>query len=54
MEKEIAVVRHCKCFGGMSIFLSSPRVASAVERDDVDLVTIINDYVCILMNEFFG
>jgi hypothetical protein len=28
-------------------------VAAAVERDAVDLVTIINDYVCILMNEFF-
>ena len=51
-EKEITVIPHGKCFGGMSFFLSSPRVATVMERDDVDLETIINDYISIQMDEF--
>jgi hypothetical protein len=46
------LIPHGKCFSGMSFFLSSPRVATTMERDDVDLVTIINDYISIQMNEF--
>jgi hypothetical protein len=39
-------------FGGMSFLLYSPRVATAAEPHDVDLMTIINDNISILMNEF--
>ena len=48
----MAVVPHDKSLGGMPFFLSSPRVATAVKLDDVDLVTIIDDNISILMNEF--
>lgn len=51
-EKRIAVIPHGKSLGGMPFFLSSPRVATAVKLDDVDLVTIMSDNICILMNEF--
>jgi hypothetical protein len=51
-EKRIAVIPHGKSLGGMPFSLSSPRVATAVTLDDVDLVTIIDDNISILMNEF--
>lgn len=49
---EIAVIPEGKCFGEMSFLLSSPRVATAVALDDVELVTISNENISNLMNEY--
>jgi hypothetical protein len=51
-EKEIAVITPGKCFGGMSFFLASPRAARAVALDEVELVTISNENISNLMNEY--
>ena len=51
-EKEIAVITAGRCFGGMSFLLSSPRVAGAVALEDVELVTINNENISKLMNEY--
>jgi membrane protein len=51
-EKEIAVITTGRCFGGMSFFLSTSRVARAVALEDVELVTINNENINNLMNEF--
>ena len=51
-DKEIGMVTAGKCFGGMSFLLSSPRVARAVALEDVDLVTISNENINNLMNEY--
>jgi membrane protein len=51
-EKEIAVITPGKCFGGMSFLLASPRVARAVALQDAELVTINNENINNLMNEF--
>ena len=51
-EKEIAVIAPGKWFGGMSFLLSSPRVAKAVALEDVELVTIKNENINNLMNEY--
>lgn len=51
-EKEIAIITAGRCFGGMSFFLSSSRVARAVALEDVELVTINNENINNLMNEF--
>jgi membrane protein len=51
-EKEIAVITPGRCFGGMSFFLGSSRVARAVALQDVELVTISNENINNLMNEF--
>ncbi len=50
--KQIAVVAPGKWFGGMSFLLSSPRVARAVALEDVELVTINNENINKLMNEY--
>jgi len=51
-EKEIAVITSGMCFGGMSFFLSSPRVAMAVALEDVELVIISRNNINSLMNEY--
>jgi YihY family inner membrane protein len=50
--KEIAVITPGKCFGGMSFLLASSRAARAVALDDVELVTISNENINNLMNEY--
>ncbi|HEX9113212.1 MAG TPA: cyclic nucleotide-binding domain-containing protein [Nitrospirota bacterium] len=49
---EIAVITEGKCFGGMSFLLSSPRMVEAVALEDVDLVSIDNENINKLMNEY--
>jgi membrane protein len=51
-DKEIAIITAGRCFGGMSFLLSSSRVARAVALEDVELVTINNENINKLMNEF--
>jgi YihY family inner membrane protein len=50
--KEIAVITPGKWFGGMSFFLSSPRMARAAALEDVELVVISNENINNLMNEY--
>ncbi|HSB34969.1 MAG TPA: YhjD/YihY/BrkB family envelope integrity protein [Nitrospirota bacterium] len=49
---EIAVITEGKCFGGMSFLLSSSRMVEAVALEDVDLVSIDNENINKLMNEY--
>ncbi|HWR72328.1 MAG TPA: YhjD/YihY/BrkB family envelope integrity protein, partial [Nitrospirota bacterium] len=49
---QIAVIPQGKCFGEMSFLLASPRVATAVALEDVELVIINSDNVKNLMNEY--
>jgi membrane protein len=51
-DKEIAVVPEGKCFGEVAYLLAIPRVATAVALDDVELVTISNENISVLMSEF--
>ncbi len=51
-EKETSVITPGRCFGGMSFLLSSARVAQAVALEDVELVTINNENINNLMNEY--
>jgi membrane protein len=51
-EREIGVITAGTCFGGMSFLLSSPRVATAVALEDVELVSIDNENINKLMNEY--
>lgn len=51
-EKELAVIPQGKSFGGLSFLLSSSRVATAVALDEVELVTIRNENINDLMNEY--
>ena len=41
-----------KCFGAISFLLSIPRVATATALEDVELVTISNENIDRLMNEY--
>ena len=41
-----------KSFGGLSFLLSSPRGATALALDDVELVVLNNENINNLMNEF--
>ena len=41
-----------KCFGAISFLLSIPRVATATALEDVELVTISNENIDKLMNEY--
>jgi hypothetical protein len=50
--QEVAVITQGKWFGGMSFLLSSPRMARAVALEDVELVTIDNENINNLMNEY--
>jgi membrane protein len=51
-EKEIGVVPQGRSFGGLSFLLSSPRVATAVALEDVELVMLNSENINNLMNEF--
>ena len=51
-EQEIAIITSGKCFGGMSFLLSSPRVATAVALEDVELVIVTRENINSLMNEY--
>jgi membrane protein len=51
-DREIAVITEGKCFGGMSFLLSSPRMAQAVALEDVELVSIDNENLDKLVNEY--
>ncbi len=48
----IAVIAQGKSFGGLSFLLSSPRVATAVALEEVELVMLNNENISNLMNEF--
>jgi membrane protein len=51
-DKELGVVPAGKCFGGISFLLSSPRVATAVALEDVELVAINDENINKLMNHY--
>ncbi len=51
-DRDIAVIPPGKSFGGLSFLLSSPRVATAVALEDVELVMLNNENINELMNEF--
>ncbi len=51
-DKEIAIITAGRCFGGMSFLLSTSRQARAVALEDAELVTINNENINNLMNEF--
>jgi CRP-like cAMP-binding protein len=51
-DREIGVIAPGKSFGGLSFLLGSPRVATAVALDDVQLVVLNNENIDSLMNEF--
>ncbi len=51
-EREIGVVPQGRSFGGLSFLLSSPRVATAVALEDVELVLLNNENINNLMNEY--
>ncbi len=50
--KEIAVITPGRAFGGMSFLLSAPHMARAEAIEDVELVTINNENINNLMNEY--
>ncbi len=50
--QEVAVVTPGRAFGGMSFLLSAPRMARAEALEDVELVTISNENINNLMNEY--
>jgi CRP/FNR family cyclic AMP-dependent transcriptional regulator len=51
-DREIAVIPRGKSFGGLSFLLLSPRVATAVALEDVELVALNNENIRNLMSEF--
>jgi len=51
-DREIAVIPRGKSFGGLSFLLSSPRTATAVALEEVELVMLTNENISNLMNEF--
>ncbi len=51
-DKEIAVIPQGRSFGGLSFLLSSPRIATAVALDDVELLSLNSENINNLMNEF--
>lgn len=51
-EKELGVIAAGKFIGGMSFLLSSPRLATAVALEDVEVVTISNENINKLMIEY--
>jgi membrane protein len=51
-EQDIGTVSEGKWFGGMSFLLASTRVATATALDEVELVTINNENITNLMNEY--
>jgi len=51
-DKVIGEIPAGKCFGAISFLLSIPRVATATALEDVELVTISNDNIDRMMNEY--
>jgi CRP-like cAMP-binding protein len=51
-DRDIAVIAQGKSFGGLSFLLSSPRAATAVALEEVELVMLNNENISNLMNEF--
>ena len=51
-DREIGVVSQGMSFGGLSFLLASPRVATAIALEDVELVTLNNENINSLMNEY--
>jgi membrane protein len=50
-DRQLGVVSEGKCFGGVSFFLSSPRAATSVALEDVEVAAINNENLSNLMNE---
>ncbi len=50
--RDLSVIPRGKSFGGLSFLLSSPRVATAVALEEVELVALNNENINDLMNEF--
>ena len=50
-DRELGVVAEGKCFGGVSFFLSSPRSATAVALEDVEVAAINHENINNLMSE---
>ena len=51
-DRDIAVIVQGKSFGGLSFLLSSPRVATAVAIEEVEVVMLNNENISNLINEF--
>jgi CRP-like cAMP-binding protein len=51
-EKELFVIPEGKFFGAISYLLSTPRIATAVALEDVELVAISSENINRLMNEY--
>ena len=51
-DKVIGTILPGKCFGAVSFLLSVPRVAGALALEDADLVTISDENIDKLMNEY--
>ena len=50
--RPLAEISEGKCFGEMSFLLAAPRLSTAVAIHDVELVSINNENVTQLMNEY--
>jgi hypothetical protein len=50
--RPVAEIPEGKCFGEMSFLLAAPRLSTAVAIRDVELVSINNENVTQLMNEY--
>ena len=50
--RPMAEISEGKCFGEMSFLLATPRLSTAVAVEDVELVSINNENVTQLMNEY--
>jgi len=51
-DREIGVVSKGMSFGGLSFLLTSPRMATAIALEDVELVALNNENINSLMNEY--
>jgi len=51
-EGPIVEIPQRKCFGEISFLLASPRLSTAIATDDVELVSVNNENVALLMNEY--
>ena len=51
-DKDVGTISEGECFGGLSFLLASKRVATATAIEDVELVTINNENINSLMNEY--
>jgi membrane protein len=51
-DRVVGVIPAGKCFGGISFLLSTPRAAMAVALEEVELVSLGNENINKLMNEY--